>query len=88
MWVRHTVRNVGPPQLGFPFPVGQRPFTVAYKDIISLHSPHLWIRHTVNYIILPQMWIHHTVTNVDLPHLGYPFLVGLSPSYRTFQDYS
>ena len=54
--------------------------TVAYRAIRSLHFHHLWVHHTVNYIIFPYMWVHHTVRNVGLPHLGLLFPVGLLPS--------
>ena len=54
--------------------------TVPYRAIGSLHFPHLWVHHTVNYIILYHMWVCHTVRIMGLPHLGFPFLVGPPPS--------
>ena len=35
--------------------------TGAYRAIRSLHFHHLWVRHTVNYIIPPHMHVRHTV---------------------------
>ena len=50
MWVSHTVRNVGPAHLGFPFRVGPLPSYRSLQGYLQLHFPHLWVRHTVNYI--------------------------------------
>ena len=44
--------------------------TVAHRAIRSFHSHHLWVHHTVNYIIPPHMWVHHTVRNMGPPHSG------------------
>ena len=51
--------------------------TVAYRAIRSFHFHHLWVRHTVNYIIPPHVRVRH------IP-------VGLPPSalcQRSFQSY-
>ena len=63
--------------------------TVAYRAICNLHFHHLWVRHTVNYIIPPRMWVCHTVRNVGPQHLGFSFLVGPPPFLckRSFQSY-
>ena len=64
--------------------------TVACRAIRSFHFHHLWVRHTVNYIIPPHMWVRHTVRNVGPPHLGFSFSVGPPPSFlcnRSFQSY-
>ena len=77
MWVRHTVRNVGLPHLGFSFPVGPPPSFLCNHSFQSYQNPdnikslrslyhHLWVRHTVNYIIPPHVCVHHT--NVGPPH--------------------
>ena len=78
MWVRHTMRNVGPPQLGFSFPVGPPSSFLINRSFQSYQNPdnfkswrslfhHLWVRHTVNYIIPPHVWVRHTVRNVSPP---------------------
>ena len=61
--------------------------TIAFRAIHSLHFHHLWVCHTVHHIVHPHMWVCHTVKNVDLPHLGFPFLVGPSSSYHSWQGY-
>ena len=35
--------------------------TRACRAICSLHFHHLWVCHTVNYMISPHMWVRHTV---------------------------
>ena len=101
MWVRHIVRNVDPPHLGFSFLVGPPPSFLYNRSFQSYQNPdnykswrslfyHLWVRHTVNYIISSHMWVRHTATNLGKTHLGFSFLVGPSPSFlcnRSFQSY-
>ena len=58
---------------------------IAFMAILSLHFHHLWVCHILHYIVSPQMCIRHTVRNVGPPHLGFPFPVGLPPSYRSLQ---
>ena len=53
--------------------------TIAYRAIHSFHFHHLWVRHTVNYIIPPYMWVCHTVRNVGPPHSGGSATITLSP---------
>ena len=62
--------------------------TIASRAILCLHFHHLWVYHTVHHIALPHMWVRHTVRNVSRSHLGFPFPVGLAPSYRSLQGYS
>ena len=78
MWVCHTVRNVGLSHLVFSFSVGPPPFFFCNRSFQSYQNPdnfkswrslfhHLWVRHTVNYIIPPHVWVRHTVRNVSPP---------------------
>ena len=51
---------------------------------------HLWIRRTVNYIILPHVLVCHTVRNVGLPRVEFSYSVGPLPSFlcnRSFHNY-
>ena len=64
--------------------------TVAYMAIRSLHFPHLWAHHRVNYIVLPHMWDRHTVRIVGPPQLRFLFSVGQPSSSlcnHSFQSY-
>ena len=82
MWVRHIQ--------DFHFRWVRHLLIVAYRVIRILHFPHLWVRHTMSYIIPPHMWVRLTVRNVRPPHLGFLFPVGPPPSSlcnHTFQSY-
>ena len=159
MCVRHIVRNVGPPHLGFSFPVGPPPSFLCSRSFQSYQNPdnfkswhscsyqsyqkpkrhcfastiavdnvafratkipstvgvdirvdrsfqsyqdpdnfkswrslfhHLWVHHTVNYIISLHMRVRHIVRYVGPPHLGFSFPVGPPPSFlcnHSFQSY-
>ena len=60
MWVRYTVKNVGPPHLGFPFPVGSPPSCrslqgYSYLTSLSLVGP-------------PHSELHYSPSHVGPPH--------------------
>ena len=39
MWVRHTVRNVGPPYLTFAFPLAPPPVSLCNRSFQSYQNP-------------------------------------------------
>ena len=88
MWFRHTVRKVGLPHLGFPFPVGLPPSYRSLQGYSYLTFPSLVGPRHSELHYSPYMWVRHTVRNVGLPHLIFPFPAGPPPSYRSLQGYS
>ena len=60
MWVRATVRNVGPPYLGFPFPVGLSSFYRSLQGYSYLTLPSL--------VGPPHSELHCFPSYVDPPH--------------------